>query len=198
MATNPTATLVAELQQLRPRPTHLLVTVDGDPDDAAPRKVPVANVRKAWERLERALDALRWTRVEVWHKDETMGAFEAGDEERDDDSGGLTLRERELVRELRETYRDVTTAWKQATTALVTGMQQMAMAHRQSTQVYVAALEAKTQLELPAGDDDGEVDPLIELAGAIAGAGAKAKAEKRREGKPADRREKPKRPASRG
>lgn len=169
MATEQTTQLITELQRIKPRPTHLVVTVDGE---ETPRKLTIQNVRKAWSRLEAVLDGLKWLRAEVWHKDETVGVFEAGDDgdDVDEDSPGLTLRERELVAVLRDQYRDVTKAWQQVTAALTSSLQTMSHASAHQARVYQNALEAQRQLQLSSGGGDGDDDPLLALAGAIAGA----------------------------
>ena len=75
--TTPLENLVAKLQQLRPVPRELRVTLG----DGETRKLTVASARRRWQMLRRVLEPLDWLRVEAFDaKGAFLGAFDSGAE----------------------------------------------------------------------------------------------------------------------
>lgn len=95
------ADLVIALQRVKPVPTTLLVSLEGEDE---PKRIAVPNVRKRWHRVEAVLEQLRWRSVEALDKAGNVLAVLSAE----DDSGpssaptsgtaaGLTIREREIA-----------------------------------------------------------------------------------------------------
>lgn len=93
------ADLVIALQRVKPVPTTLLVSLEGEDE---PKRIAVPNVRKRWHRVEAVLEQLRWRSVEALDKAGNVLAVLSAEEDSgpapaSTSSAGLTIREREIA-----------------------------------------------------------------------------------------------------
>lgn len=213
--------LINSLSKLKPVPRLLRVTVD---DDDTPRKVAVPNVRRRWERVARVLEGMRWRSVEALDgQGATLAVVQCEDEPAAEDApssgGGLNLRELELVQQVRAAFVDGARLTREAMSEALKGQRDANLAIVAATRATAEVAQATSRQTLrmveasresaPAGgeDDDG-LGTMLRVADRMMDRESRqrvgsrdddrmwADAEKRREGKPADRREPPPRARS--
>lgn len=210
--------LINSLSKLKPVPRTLRVTVD---DDDTPRKVAVPNVRRRWERVARVLEGLKWRSVEaVDGQGATLAVVQCEDDPPEDEAPtgkGITLRELELIQQVRAAFVDGARLTREAMSEALKGQRDANLAIVAATRATAEVAQATSRHTLrmveasretaqaPSADDDG-LGTMLSIADRMLGREAEQKrgtdddwwasAEKRREGKGPDRREPPPRARS--